>query len=45
LNNITEDDINSEKDGEQLRKNLIYQDCVNRGWSKERAQKEVAKSI
>lgn len=34
----------SEK-GENLRKNIIYQDYINRGFSKERATKEVEKSF
>ena len=34
----------SEK-GEKLRKDLIYQDFLNRGYSKERATKEVQKSL
>ena len=39
---ILEDE--SEK-GENLRKNIIYQDYINRGFSKERATKEVEKSF
>ena len=31
--------------GENLRKQLIYQDFINRGYSKERAQREVQKSL
>ena len=31
--------------GEQLRKQLIFQDFVNRGYSQERAQREVTKSL
>ena len=46
LDNITEDKINEESEqGEQLRKNLIYQDFFNRFGSKDRALKEVQKSI
>lgn len=46
LNNIKEEDISDEGDtGEKLRKDLIYQDFVNRGYSKERAEREVQKSI
>lgn len=46
LNNITEDKLTSEsEEGENLRKNLIYQDYINRGFSKERALKMVDKSI
>ncbi len=46
LDDITEDKISSEgEDGENLRKNLIFQDCLNKGFSKERALKMVDKSI
>jgi hypothetical protein len=46
LNNVTEDKLTSEDaEGENLRKNLIYQDCINRGFSQERAMKMVDKSI
>ena len=46
LNNISEDSIRAEnEDGEDLRKKLIYQDYLNKGFSKERAEKEVNKSI
>lgn len=46
LNNVTEDNLTSEnEEGENLRKNLIYQDCLNKGFSKERALKMVDKSI
>lgn len=46
LDGITEDSISSEKeDGETLRKNLIYQDYINRGFSKERATREVERSF
>lgn len=46
LNNIKEEEISDEGDtGEKLRKDLIYQDFVNRGYSKERAEREVQKSI
>ena len=46
LNNITEDTINNESEaGEDLRKRLIYQDYINKGFSTERAKKEVEKSI
>ena len=37
--------IAEDNDGENLRKRLIYQDFINRGWSKERAQREVTKSF
>ena len=46
LDSIKEDTINDETDqGELLRKRLIYQDFINRGYSKERAEREVQKSI
>ena len=46
LDGITEDKINEENEqAEQLRKNLIYQDYYNRFGDKERAKREVQKSI
>ncbi len=46
LDGLTEEDLTDETEkGETLRKNLIYQDFVNRGYSKERATKEVQKSL
>lgn len=46
INSITEDNLSEEGEkGENLRKNLIYQDFINRGYSKERAEKEVRKSF
>lgn len=46
LDSIKEDNISDEGDeGENLRKNLIYQDFINRGYSKERATREVQKSF
>ena len=46
LDSIKDDTINDETDqGETLRKRLIYQDFINRGYSKERAEREVQKSI
>lgn len=46
LDSITEEKITEETDnGETLRKQLIYQDFINRGYSKERAQREVNKSF
>ena len=46
LNSIKEDNISDEGDkGEKLRKDLIYQDFINRGYSKERAAREVQKSF
>lgn len=46
LDSIQEDTLNKEDtDGETLRKNLIYQDFINRGYSQGRAQREVTKSF
>lgn len=46
LDSIKDDNISDEgKAGEDLRKQLIYQDFVNRGYSKERALREVQKSF
>lgn len=46
LDSIKDNDISDESDkGETLRKNLIYQDFINRGYSKERAAREVQKSF
>ena len=46
LKSITEDAIRNETaEGEQLRKQLIFQDFINRGYSKERATREVQKSL
>ena len=46
LRSITEDAIKNETaEGEQLRKQLIFQDFINRGYSKERATREVQKSL
>ena len=46
LNTIKDDVLIDEGDkGEQLRKQLIFQDFVNRGYSQERAQREVTKSL
>lgn len=46
LESINNDAITDESDkGEELRKNLIYQDYINRGYSKERASREVQKSF
>lgn len=46
LDSIREDSISDESDkGEKLRKDLIYQDFINRGYSKERATREVQKSL
>lgn len=46
LASLNDDAITSETDeGENLRKQLIYQDFINRGYSKERASREVQKSL
>lgn len=46
LNKITENSISDESEkGENLRKQLIFQDLINRGFSKERATREVKKSF
>ena len=46
LGSIKEENISDEEDrGEKLRKDLIYQDFINRGYSKERAAREVQKSF
>ena len=46
LNSIDDNTISDESDkGEKLRQQLIFQDQSNRGYSKERAQKEVQKSF
>lgn len=46
LDSIKEEALKDESDnGEKLRSQLIYQDFINRGYSKERAQREVKKSF
>lgn len=46
FNSLQENDIIDESDkGEKLRKQLIYTDFMNRGYSTERAQREVQKSF
>lgn len=46
LDNIKEEDLTSEGEQyESLRKRLIYQDFINRGFDKARAEREVNKSI
>lgn len=46
LDSIDDASIEDESEkGENLRKNIIYQDYINRGFSKERATKEVEKSF
>lgn len=46
LEKVTEDAIKDESEkGEKLRKQLIFQDLINRGFSEERATREVKKSF
>ena len=46
LDNVTDEQLDSEgEEGENLRKNIIYQDCLNKGFSKERAMKVVDRAI
>lgn len=46
LDSVKEENITDESDkGEKLRKNLIFQDFINRGYSRERATREVQKSF
>ena len=46
LDSVKEENITDESDkGEELRKNLICQDFINRGYSRERATREVQKSF
>ena len=46
LNSLQDNVISDETDkGEKLRQQLIFQDFINRGYSKERAQREVQKSF
>lgn len=46
LNSISDELLSEESEtAETLRKNLIYQDFINRGYSKEKADKEVKKSL
>lgn len=46
LDSVKEENITDESDkGEELRKNLIFQDFINRGYSRERAIREVQKSF
>ena len=46
LSSITEEAITAEGDeGENLRKQLIYNDLINRGYSQEKAVKEIEKSF
>lgn len=46
LNSITDDMISSEgEEGDLLRKRILYQDYINRGFSAERAEKAVNRAI
>ena len=46
LDSVKEENITDESDkGEELRKNLIFQDFINSGYSRERATREVQKSF
>jgi hypothetical protein len=46
ISTITEDNITEESEkGEQLRRNLIFQDYLNKGYSQEKAQKMTERSI
>ena len=45
LEGINDSDIEDEDKGEDLRKRLIYQDFINRGFSEDRAKRELKKSL
>ena len=46
LNSIQDSTLSAESEqGENIRKQLIFQDYINRGFSKERAEKEVKRSL
>ena len=46
LNNITDDVLSDESEqGENIRRQMIYNDFINRGYSKERAEREIKKSF
>lgn len=46
LDSIQDKDINDESEkGEMLRKKLIFQDLINKGYTKERANREIKKSF
>jgi hypothetical protein len=46
LDSVTDEKLSEEgEDGENLRRQLIYNDLVNRGYSQERAQRELEKSF
>ena len=46
LDNLKEEDLKAnDKQGEELRQRLIYQDYINRGFDKTRAEREVKRAI
>ena len=46
LDSVSEENLSNEnEEGENLRKNIIFQDYINRGFSKERATREVERSF
>lgn len=45
LNNITDDSIEDEENGEQLRRNIIMQNYLNKGMSEDKANKWTEKSF
>ena len=46
LNSLSESDLKAENaQGEELRQRLIYQDYINRGFDKSRAEREVTRAI
>lgn len=46
LNNLSKDDLSAEgEEAEALRKKILFQDYMNRGFSKERAEKAVNRAI
>lgn len=46
LNNLSKDDLSAEgEEAETLRKKILFQDYMNRGFSKERAEKAVNRAI
>ena len=46
LDSVSEENLSNEnEEGENLRKNIIFQDYINRGFSKERASREVERSF
>ena len=46
LDGISDDDLNAEgEEGDNLRKHLIYNDLINRGYTEDKAKKEIQKSF